>query len=54
MVIMERDNYYEIRQKIEAVQNDMIINGEYTPNVIYINGMKQPSASKTSFKPTTY
>lgn len=54
MVIMERDNYDEIRQKIEAVQNDMIINGEYTPNVIYINGMKQPSASKTSFKPTTY
>lgn len=54
MVIMERDNYDEIRQKIEAVQNDMIQNGEYTPNVIYINGMKQPSASKSSFKPTTY
>lgn len=54
MVIMERDNYDEIRQKIEAVQNDMFINGEYTPNVIYINGMKQPSASKPSFKPTTY
>ena len=54
VVIMERDNYDEIRQKMEAVQNDMMQNGEYTPDVIYINGMKQPSASKASFIPTTY
>lgn len=54
MVIMESDNYDEIRQKIEAVQNDMRQNGEYTPDIIYINGMRQPSASKSSYKPTTY
>lgn len=54
MVIMESDNYDEIKQKIEAVQNDMRQNGEYTPDIIYINGMKQPSASKSSYKPTTY
>lgn len=54
MVIMESDNYDEIKQKIEAVQNDMRQNGEYTPDIIYINGMRQPSASKSSYKPTTY
>ena len=50
MVIMEKDNIDEVKRKIAEVQKDMKDKGEYIPEVIYINGMKQHSASNRSYK----
>ncbi len=49
IVIMEKDNIDEIKRKIEDVQNDMKDKGEYIPEIIYINGMKQYSASNRNY-----
>ncbi len=49
MVIMEKDNIDEIRQKIAEVQKDMKDKGEYIPEIIYINGMRQHSASNRNY-----
>lgn len=50
MIIMEEDNIEEVKQKIAKVQMDMGNNGEYIPEIIYINGMRQHSASNRSYK----
>ena len=50
MVIMEKDNIEEIKRKITEVQKNMKDNGEYIPEVIYINGMKQHSASNRNYQ----
>lgn len=49
IVIMEDDKIEEIKEKIRKVQDDMRSKGEYIPDVVYINGMKQPSASDPSY-----
>ncbi len=49
-VAMEEDNIEEVKQKIAKVQMDMGNNGEYIPEIIYINGMRQHSASNRSYK----
>lgn len=49
IVIMEDNNIDEINDKIRMVQEDMQAKGEYIPEVFYINGMKQPSASDPSY-----
>ena len=49
IVIMEDNNIDEIKDKIRMVQEDMQAKGEYIPEVFYINGMKQPSASDPSY-----
>lgn len=50
MIIMEKNNIEEIKQKITEVQKDMLDNAEYIPEIIYINGMKQYSASNRNYK----
>ena len=50
MIIIEEDNIEEVKQKIAKVQMDMGNNGEYIPEIIYINGMRQHSASNRSYK----
>lgn len=50
MVIMERDNLDEIQRKITEVRQDMTAKGEYIPEVIFVNGMRQPSASNRNYK----
>ena len=50
MVIMEKDNIEEIKSRITEVQKDMKNKGEYIPKIIYINGMKQYSASNRAYK----
>lgn len=51
IVIMEDDKIDEIKEKIKKVQEDMKTKGEYIPDVVYINGMQQPSASDPSYNP---
>lgn len=50
MIIMEKNNIDEIKSKIAEVQKDMKNKGEYIPEIIYINGMHQQSASKRTYK----
>lgn len=50
MLIMEKDNISEIKQKITEVQKDMKNKGEYIPEIIYINGMRQHSASNRNYQ----
>lgn len=50
MIIMEQDNIDEVKRKIAEVQKDMEDKGEYIPEIIYINGMKQLSASNRNYK----
>lgn len=49
LIIMEDDSIEQIRTKIEEVQADMKENGEYIPEVIYVNGKKQYSASNRKY-----
>ena len=49
MIIMEKDNIDEVKRKIAEVQSDMKDKGEYIPEIIYINGMKQHSASNRNY-----
>lgn len=51
MIIMEKDNIDEVKLKIAEVQSDMKDKGEYIPEIIYINGMKQHSASNRNYLP---
>lgn len=50
MVIMEKDNIDDIKRKIAEVQVDMKDKGEYIPEIIYVNGMRQYSASSKYYK----
>lgn len=50
MVIVEDDSYEKIAAKLEEVKADMIAHGEYIPEIIYINGCRQVSASKKEYK----
>lgn len=49
LVIMEKDNIEEIKKKITEVQKDMKEKGEYIPDILYINGMRQLSASNRAY-----
>ena len=49
-VIMEKDNIDDIKRKIAEVQVDMKDKGEYIPEIIYVNGMRQYSASSKYYK----
>lgn len=49
MIIMEKNNIDEIKSKMAEVQKDMKNKGEYIPEIIYINGMRQQSASKRTY-----
>lgn len=49
MVIMEDDGFETIKAKIENVQKDMKEKGEYISEVIYVNGIRQPSASSPDY-----
>lgn len=52
LVIMEDSSIEQIKTKIGEVQEDMKKNGEYIPEVIYINGKKQYSASNRNYQPS--
>lgn len=49
MIIMEDDSIERIQAKIAEVQVDMKAKGEYIPEVIYVNGMRQYSASNRKY-----
>ena len=49
IVIMEKNNIDEIKRKIGEVQKDMKEKGEYIPEIVYINGMRQYSASNRKY-----
>ena len=49
MVIMEDDNFDSINNQLLAIQDDMRKNGEYVPDIIYINGRKQLAASNPKY-----
>lgn len=49
IVIMEKNNIDEIKRKIREVQKDMKEKGEYIPEIVYINGMRQYSASNRKY-----
>lgn len=50
MVIIEDDSLEQIKEKLLAIQADMKKKNEYIPEVIYVNGKRQPSASKPQYK----
>lgn len=50
MVITEKNNIDEVKRKIAEVQKDMKDKDEYIPEIIYINGMRQNSASNRLYK----
>lgn len=50
LVIMEDDTIEQVKEKIAGVQVDMKEKGEYIPEVIYINGKRQYSASNSKYK----
>jgi hypothetical protein len=49
MIIMEDDSYDTIKNKLSIIQAEMKENGEYIPEVIYINGKRQVSASNRNY-----
>jgi len=49
MVIMEGEAIDSIKKKIADVQADMLAKDEYIPEVIYVNGKKQLSASNSKY-----
>lgn len=49
MIIIDEDNYDNIAAKLAGVQTDMRDKGEYVPEIIYINGRKQFSASDRKY-----
>lgn len=49
LIIMEDDSLESIQKKITNVQNDMTEKGEYIPEVIYVNGKRQYSASNRKY-----
>ena len=49
IVIMEKNNIDEIKRKIGELQKDMKEKGEYIPEIVYINGMRQYSASNRKY-----
>ncbi len=49
LIIMEDDSLESIQEKITNVQNDMKEKGEYIPEVIYVNGKHQYSASNRKY-----
>lgn len=49
MIIIEDDSYEDIKAKLRLIQEDMKLKGEYIPDVIFINGKRQPSASNPRY-----
>lgn len=49
LVIMEDNSIELVKTKIAKIQVDMKNKGEYIPDVIYVNGMKQHSASNRKY-----
>ena len=53
VVILDEDNLEDIKNKLAEIQKDMKENDEYIPEIIYVNGLRQPSASVSSYKDPT-
>ena len=49
MIIVEDDNYEKIKNNLTVIQEDMKSKGEYVPEVIYVNGNRQVSASNPEY-----
>ena len=49
MVIVEDDSINDIKTQLDEVRKDMADKGEYIPEIIYINGQHQPSASNPNY-----
>lgn len=53
IVILDKDNLEDIKNKLAEIQKVMKENDEYIPEIIYVNGLRQPSASVSSYKDPT-
>jgi len=53
IVILDKDNLEQVMNQLAEIQKDMKENGEYIPKIIYVNGLRQPSASVSSYKDPT-
>ena len=53
IVILDKDNLEDIKNKLAKIQKGMKENDEYIPEIIYVNGLRQPSASVSSYKDST-
>lgn len=53
IVVLDKDNLEYVKDKLTEVQKDMKGNNEYIPEVIYVNGLRQPSASVNSYQDPT-
>jgi len=49
IVILEDDSEQQLKEKLRAVQDDMNKKGEYIPDVIFIDGRRQLSASNPNY-----
>ena len=54
MVIIEDDTINKIKTRLEEVKKDMREKGEYIPEIIYINGKHQPSASNPNYSISSF
>lgn len=50
LVIMEDDSKEQIIEKLKPIQEDMRQKGEYVPEIIFVNGVKQYSASHPKYE----
>ena len=53
IVILDKDNLEQVMNQLAEIQKDMKGNDEYIPKIIYVNGLRQPSASVSSYKDLT-
>lgn len=53
IVILDKNNLEDVKNKLVEIQKDMKENNEYIPEIIYVNGLRQPSASVSSYKDPT-
>lgn len=53
IVILDKENLKDVKKKLTEIQKDMNEKSEYIPEIIYVNGLRQPSASVSSYKDPT-
>lgn len=50
---LNKDNLEYVKNKLAEIQKDMKENDEYIPEIVAVNGLRQPSASVSSYKDST-
>lgn len=52
LIIVDDESLSSIKEKMQEVQADMKAKGEYIPEIIYVNGKRQHTASNRKFVPS--